>query len=192
MSLFLLLPETVTYHLLKPLLGILGADEQLTSGIWTRTIEDLTEAAGQAISKYRLWSVYEASTPEAERLMMVSDAVTEQLGERGEAVLDLEAKLVTLPELLEIAEGLGLSVGLVAVLKRLDPKLAPLQDQGDRDLVAAIRAIGRQASIGQILNRVGGDRVKVRKRLQVLAKFGRLVSTGTKGSRRYSLPSEGE
>ena len=124
--------------------------------------------------------------------MMVSDAVTEQLGERGEAVLDLEAKLVTLPELLEIAEGLGLSVGLVAVLKRLDGKPAPLKDQGDRDLVAAIRDLGGQASTGQILAQVGGERVKVRKRLQVLARFGRLVSTGTKGSQRYSLPSDNE
>ena len=185
MSLFLITsePERDSQRLL---LAMLGADERMTHGTWAETAEALKELAGQAVSRPKSWSTYEIGTIDDDRLEMVADAVAEKLKEQGEAVLDLEAKLLTVAELLAVAQGMNLSIGLVAVLKPLEAKKRALADPLDRELVAAVRVLG-SASTGQLAARVGLPKVKVRKRLQLLAKFQRLVSTGARGSRRYSL-----
>lgn len=177
-------PERDTQRLL---LAMLGADERQSEGTWEETARALRELAGQAVSMPKKWTAYEVGSIDDERLEMVTEAVAEQIKERGEAVLDLDAKLLTVAELHAVAEGLSLSIGLVAVLKRKTGRRAPLESPLDRSLVAAIRDLGGRASTGQIAAYVRLPRLQVRKRLQVLAKFQRLVSTGAKGSRRYSL-----
>ncbi|HSS47440.1 MAG TPA: hypothetical protein VLX28_00705 [Thermoanaerobaculia bacterium] len=185
MSFFLIVSEPERdYRTL--LLALLGADERQSEGTWEETARALRELAGQAVSRPKNWVAYEVGTIDDERLEMVTEAVAEQIKEHGEAVLDLDAKMLTVTELQAVAEGLGLSIGLVAVLKR-NGRRPPLEAPLDRSLIAAIRDLGGRASTGQIAAYARLPRVQVRKRLQVLAKFQRLVSTGARGSRRYSL-----
>ncbi|MFY9824370.1 MAG: hypothetical protein WAM82_23545 [Thermoanaerobaculia bacterium] len=123
-----------------------------------------------------------------QRLIMLTKAVQEQLEEKGEAVLDLDVKMVTIAELQAVATGLGLEVGLLAVLKRRSGQPPPVVEPFDRELIGAIEALGGTASTGQLAAQLGRAAVPVRRRLQVLVRFGRLKQTGERGGARYSLP----
>jgi len=187
MSLFLLVPEKS--RALVALLPLLGAENRLAAGPVPECIRALGDAADSTIT---LWSLYEVAKPDADRLVMVSEAITEQLQQEGQAVLDLEAKMVTMAELQEIATGLMLEVGFVAVLKRREGSIQPaLTEPLDLELVKAIRDLGGSASTGQIASRLGFKRRQILGRLKVLAAFGRIIITGKKGGTRYSLPTEG-
>ncbi|MGH7484238.1 MAG: hypothetical protein ACREMY_01370 [bacterium] len=186
MSLFLIIPEDEGG--LAELLPVLGADERVSLGSWAQLIGSLRVASGGEAARLKSWSLYQFQPPDDERLVMVTEAVQEQIGAKGEAVLDLELKMVTVAELQAVAVGLGLSVGLVAVLKRRRGRLPPLVEAFDRELIATIEALGGTASTGQLASRLGRAAVPTRKRLQVLVRFGRLKQSGTRGGARYSLP----
>jgi hypothetical protein len=187
MSFFLIIsePEKESHKLL---LAMIGADERQSQGTWEDTASALRELAGQVVSRPKQWTAYEVGTIDDERLEMVAEAVAEKLREQGEAILDLETKLLTVSELQAVAEGMGLSIGLVAVLKPKPGPRPPLAAPLDRALIAAVRDLGGRASTGELAERVRLPKIQVRKRLQLLAKFQWLVSTGARGSRRYSLP----
>jgi hypothetical protein len=129
MSLFILISEEERG--LAKMLPVLGADEQTS---W----DDLLQA-GARLSKAigGGWSLYQIQPPDDQRLIMLTEAVQEQLEEKGEAVLDLDVKMVTIAELQAVATGLGLEVGLVAVLKRRSGQPPPVVAPFDRELIAA-------------------------------------------------------
>ena len=181
---FLILPENEEG--LTELLPILGANKRTSPESWGVMAAALREEAGSAQS--RRWSLFALPPPDDERLAMISEAVVEQLSQEGKAVLDLQVRMVTVPELQAVAAGLGLSIGLVAVLKSKGGELPPLLESSDRELMAAIAALGGTVSTGQVAGHLGKRPVPIRKRLQVLVRFGRLKQTGRKGGARYSIP----
>ncbi|MFY9825080.1 MAG: hypothetical protein WAM82_27125 [Thermoanaerobaculia bacterium] len=187
MSVFLIVSDEAREGL-TTLLPLLGADKQQAVWIWNEQAEALRESIRQAISDRKPWSIYEAGMPGNESLIKVSEMVAEQFQEKGEAVLDLEVRMVTIAEALAVAAGMGLPLTLVATLKPPEGALLPLLDPFDRELVEAIRLAGGTASISQIAGFVQGDHIFVRKRLKTLAAFHRIVITGSRGSSRYSLP----
>jgi hypothetical protein len=187
LSLFLIVSDEPRAGL-TTLLPLLGAIKQQAAWIWNEKAEALRESIRQAISNRKPWSIYKAGTPGNESLIKVSEMVAEQLQEQGEAVLDLEVRMVTIAEVLAVAAGMGLSLSLVATLKPSEGAPLPLLDPFDRELVEAIRLKGGTASISQIASVVQWDHIFVRKRLKVLAAFHRIVVTGSRGSTRYSLP----
>ena len=192
MSLFLIVSDEAREGL-TTLLPLLGAVKHQVAWIWNEEAKALRESIRQVISDRKPWSIYEAGTPGNESLIRVSEMVAEQLQEQGEAVLDLEVRMVTIAEVLAVAAGMGLSLTLVATLKPPEGASPPLLDPFDRELVEAIRLAGGTASISQIAGVVRREKIFVRKRLQVLSRFRRIVTTGSRGSVRYSLPlSEGE
>jgi hypothetical protein len=154
---------------------------------WSITILVLRKEARGGLDTKK-WSLFKVPPPDEDRLVMVSEAIGEQLREEGQAVLDLETKMVTVVELQAIATGMGLSMGLVAVLKPKGHQLPPLESASDRELVGAIANLGGTASTGQVAAHLEQPRVPVRKRLQVLVRFGRLKQTGRLGGVRYSIP----
>jgi hypothetical protein len=184
---FLLVPdddETV----LDELLPILGADKCSTrTEDWSITVLVLRQEARGGLDTKK-WSLFKVPPPDEDRLVMVSEAIDEQLREEGQAALDLETKMVTVTEVQAIATGLGLSMRLVAVLKPKGGQLPPLESASDRELLSAIANLGGTASTGQIAIHLGKPKVPIRKRLQVLVRFGRLKQTGRLGGVRYSIP----
>jgi hypothetical protein len=182
MSLFLLVAET-ELDWLKAFLGM----KLISQGTWGETMKGISNE----VLKTRQWYSYEVKEPAEDRITMIAEAVAEQLRDQSEAVMDLEAKLLTVPELQAVAAGLRLGVGLVAVFRSLASPPPPLADQLDQAIISAIRELGGMASTGQLVSRFRLTRVEMRKRLQLLVAFGRLVGTGAKGSRRYRLPVDG-
>jgi hypothetical protein len=189
LSVFLIVSDEAREGL-TTLLPLLGAIKKQAVWIWNEKAEALGESIRQAISDRKPWSIYEAGTPGNERLIRVSEMVAEQLQEQNEAALDLEVRMVTIAEVLAVAEGMGLPLTLVAILKPSEGAPLPLLDHFDRELVETIRLAGGTASISQIAGIVQRDPIFVRKRLKVLAAFHRIVATGSRGSSRYSLPQK--
>ncbi|HEX3554804.1 MAG TPA: hypothetical protein VIA62_16400 [Thermoanaerobaculia bacterium] len=186
MSAFLIVPEEE--KVLSRILPLVGG-ERMSLGSLNEALSNLREAAGGVTSRFKSWWLYEVPMADEDRLMMATQAIAEQLQEKGgEAVIDLEARLLTLVELQAVAAGMGLSLGFVAVLKPKTGEPPPLIDPLDQALMAAIQELGGSASTGQLAARLNRKPVALRKRLQVLSSFGRLVSTGIKGGARYSLP----
>jgi len=179
MSLFVMISEEERG--LADMLPVLGADERVS---W----DDLLQAVRTMRPGSKNWSLYQFQPPDEARLIMVTEAIQEQLEVKGEAVLDLDLKMVTIAELQAVATGLGLEVGLVAVLKRRSGQPPPVVEPFDRELIAAIEALGGTASTGQLASRLSRAAVPVRRRLQLLVRFGRLKQTGERGGARYSLP----
>jgi hypothetical protein len=182
---FLILPDNEEG--LIELLPVLGANQCTRPESWSAMAATLREEARSARSKS--WSLFAVPPPDDERLAMISEAVGEQLSQEGQVVLDLQVKMVTVAELQAVAAGMGLSMGLVAVLrlKGSDPP-PPLEEASDRELMAAIVSLGGTVSTGQLAAQLERRRVPLRKRLQVLVRFGRLKQKGMKGGTRYSLP----
>ena len=187
MSVFLIVPEEENE--LGGLLPLVGGERMARVGSLNEAVSNLREAAGGVASRFKSWSLYEVPRADEERLIMVSQAIAEQLEKRGgEAVIDLEARMMTMVELQAVAAGMGLSLGFVAVLKPGTGEPPPLIDPLDQALMAVIQELGGSASTGQLADRLNRRPVALRKRLKVLCNFGRLVSTGIKGGARYSLP----
>jgi hypothetical protein len=183
---FLLVPDDD--ETLPELLPVLGANECTRwPESWPIMVLILREEVRGGLNSKK-WSLFKVPPPDEGRLAMVSEAVSEQLREQGQAVLDLETKMVTVTELQAIATGMGLSMSLVAVLKPKGRPLPPLESAPDRELIGAIAHLGGSASTGQVAAHLGKPKVPVRKRLQVLVRFGRLNRTGRLGGVRYSIP----
>ncbi|HEX4960340.1 MAG TPA: hypothetical protein VF173_05850 [Thermoanaerobaculia bacterium] len=185
MTMFVFLPDQDKGS--AELLPVLGAGERLAQGNWKSAIEAFQEAAGGATSEFQGWSVYEVSEPDPERLAMVTEAIVQQLNAQSEAAIDMALRMVTLPELHAIAAGMSLAVELVAILKPREGAPLPLVEPLDNELLAAIQAMGGTVSTGQLAARMNMRPVTVRRRLQVLVRFRRLIATGKKGGTRYSL-----
>ena len=183
---FLLLAEDD--ETLPELLPMLGANKRSPRPeSWSITVAVLREEARGGLNTKK-WSLFKVPPPDGDRLVMVSEAISEQLRKEGQAVLDLETKMVTVIELQAIATGMGLSMSLVAVLKPKGSQPPPLESASDRELIGAIAKFGGTASTGQIASHLGKPKVPVRRRLQVLVRFGRLKQTGQLGGVRYSIP----
>jgi hypothetical protein len=183
---FLLVPDDD--ETLPVLLPVLGANEcSSRPESWSITVLVLREEARGALNTKK-WSLFKLPPPDQDRLAMVSAAISEQLWEKRQAVFDLETKMVTVTEMQAIATGMGLSMSLVAVLKPKGGQLPPLEGESDRELIGAIANLGGSASTGQVAAHLGKPKVPVRKRLQVLVRFGRLKRTGRLGGVRYSIP----
>jgi hypothetical protein len=93
-------------------------------------------------------------------------------------------------ELQEVANGLGLAVELVAIVKERGNPPPPLTPEYQALLEAIAALGGRSVSTGQIARHVGESQAKVLRRLRLLVHWRRVVRTGRLGGSRYSLAEE--
>jgi hypothetical protein len=184
MSFFLVVPEEGRgRELAAQLARVVGATRLSSS----RALEVLTAFFGEAGGSFGKWGFLEVPDSDPGRLSEISRFVTERLESDGMALVDLDERLISVSELLEVATGLGLDVELVAVVKGHGNPPPPLTPDYQALLEALTALGGSDVSTGQIAEHMGERPDKVRRRLKLLVQWRRIVRTGRQGGSRYSL-----